>query len=45
MPDAAADLEDAGALVRGREVIEGRAVAGTRPGATDAFMAIAGLRA
>jgi hypothetical protein len=38
MPEAAADVEDAGALVCGGEVIEGRAFAGTRPGATDAFM-------
>ena len=36
MPDAAADIEDAGALVCGGEVIEGRAFAGTRPGAADA---------
>src|SRR5215217_4544749 len=38
MPDAAADLEDTGALLRGLEMIEGRAFAGTRPGAMDAFM-------
>jgi hypothetical protein len=36
MPDTAADVEDAGALMR--ELAEGRAFAGTRPIATDAFM-------
>jgi hypothetical protein len=38
VPDAAADVEDAGAPVRGGEVSEGRAFAGTRAGPTDAFM-------
>jgi hypothetical protein len=38
MSDAAADVEDAGALVCGGEVSEGRAFAGMRSGAMDAFM-------
>jgi hypothetical protein len=38
MPDTAADVEDAGALMRELEATEGRAFAGTRPIATDAFM-------
>jgi hypothetical protein len=38
MPDAAADVEVAGALMGEREATEGRAFAGTRPIATDAFM-------
>jgi len=38
MPNAAADVEDAGALMDELEATEGRPFAGTRPIATDAFM-------
>jgi hypothetical protein len=38
MPDAGADVEDAGILVCGLEVIKGRPVAGMRAAATDALM-------
>jgi hypothetical protein len=38
MPDAAADVEEPGALMGELEATEGRAFAGARPIATDAFM-------